>query len=69
MPQKRTLSKHLEGKYVMVGVQPGEIAYGPNRQIIDTRSCTAKEAEAAVKAGCRYIKKVEKKKSSSSQGN
>ncbi len=66
--EKRELSKALLGKYEMVGVEPGEIMYGPRRQVIDTRKCTAKQAEEAVKAGSRYIRKVEKKTSSGSNG-
>lgn len=60
--ENRTLSKPLQGKYEMVGVLPGKIMYGANRQVIDTRTCTLKQAAAAVKAGSKFIRKVDTKK-------
>lgn len=67
--ENRTLSKPLQGKYEMVGVLPGKIMYGPNRQTIDTRTCTLKQAAAAVKAGSKLIKKVEPKKGTKSSSS
>lgn len=58
-PAKK-LSKHLEGKFEMVGIMPGNIRLR-NGRTIDTSKATVAQAEEAVKMGCKYIKKVENK--------
>jgi len=60
------LSKKLEGKFEMVGVEPGPIRLR-NGRTIDTRSCSIRDVEEAIKAGSSSIKKVEKTPASASK--
>lgn len=50
----------LDGAYEVVGVVPGPIAF-KTFGIIDLSKIKADKAEALVKAGCPYLRKVEKK--------
>lgn len=59
------LSKHLEGKFEMVGVRPGKIRL-KDGSTIDTRTCSAAVAEKAVKNGSTFIRKVEKQEAKGS---
>lgn len=55
----RKLSSHLEGKFVMVGYQPGSFVL--NNKKYDTRTMTIVQADDAIKAGASFIKRKEKK--------
>jgi len=54
------LSKALEGKYELIGVQPGVIRF-PNLGEIDFTRATLEQAEEVLKhpKGQKYLKKVE----------
>lgn len=52
----------LDGAYEVVGIVPGPIGY-KNFGIVDLSKISAAKAEQLVKAGCPYLKKVEKKAS------
>lgn len=49
------LSKHLEGKFKMVKYHPGKFRLRSGK-ILDTRSCTLKDAEEAIANGFLYLK-------------
>lgn len=50
----------LDGAYEVVGLVPGPIGY-KDFGIVDLSKLTEDKAEKLVKAGCPYLKKVEKK--------
>jgi hypothetical protein len=61
--EQAKVSRHIEGKYTVVGVFPGPIhtkKYGT----VDLRSISESMAEKLVKEGFRYLKKVESKPAS-----
>jgi len=49
----------LEGAYEVLHVKPGVIGYG--KSFVDLSKLTPAKAEELVKAGCPYLRKVEKK--------
>lgn len=52
----RTLSKHIDGHYRLVGIQPGVVVI--NNQSVDFRTISKARADALFEAGCRYLEKV-----------
>jgi len=54
MEEKRIMSKHLVGKYEVVGVLPGEVYF--RGETVDLRSVTLEKADEIVKAGFPYLK-------------
>ena len=62
------LSPVLEGKFEAVGVQPGIVA-GKKFGTVDLRTISLEKAEALVKEGFPYLKKIEKQsKSEAAEG-
>lgn len=53
-------SRHIEGKYAVVGVIPGPI-HTKKHGTVDLRSVSESVAEKLVKEGFPYLKKVESK--------
>ncbi len=51
----------LDGAYEVLHVKPGVIGFG--KSFVDLGKLTPAKAEELVKAGCPYLRKVEKKSS------
>jgi len=49
----------LDGAYEVLYVKPGVIGFG--KSFVDLRKLTPEKAEQLVKAGCPYLRKVDKK--------
>lgn len=64
---EKKLSHALEGKFELVGIEPGEI-YHPKIGAVDFTTATLKQAEALVEAGSRYIKRIDRKTSTPATG-
>lgn len=56
---KPQLSQALQGKFEMVGYVPGEFQFKGLK--FDTTKCSEKDVEAAIAAGFKGIRKIEKK--------
>jgi hypothetical protein len=60
MQQEAKPSPHLNGKFEVIGVLPGEVVF--NKETVDLRIITAEKADELLKAGFPYLKVKEKTK-------
>lgn len=54
-----SLDKRLKGKFEMINLVPGVIVLKGKQY--DTRKMSAKEADAAIKNGASFIRRIDKK--------
>lgn len=60
------LSSCLQGKYELIGIEPGEL-FHPKVGHVDLRIATEKQADKLIAAGCKYIVKKATAKASASK--